>query len=71
MRSVSVLLRGRPEDGSPSPQPPTSPGWGNLNSIGGRATRARHPVFRTASITGLWARAAKVAACNLEDQRSP
>ena len=45
MRSVSVLLRGRPEDGSPSPRPPTTAGATNAALI----TRRRRSAVRIVS----------------------
>jgi len=39
VRSASVLLRGRPEDGSPSPLSPDA-GWGNHSSIDYRHRRS-------------------------------
>ena len=39
VRSASVLLRGRPEDGSPSPLSPDA-GWGNHRSIDYRHRRS-------------------------------
>ena len=39
VRSASVLLRGRPEDGSPSPLSPDA-GWGNHRNIDYRHRRS-------------------------------
>ena len=39
VRSASILLRGRPEDGSPSPLSPDA-GWGNHRNIDYRHRRS-------------------------------
>ena len=51
MRSASVLLRGRPEDGSPSlPAPDKHQGWGNQSSVRVHTSKGRNTINRSIAL---------------------